>query len=145
LESWLAAKKPSISAASYTVYLQIVREFLAHLGEKGSARALETITELDIQGFIDAIRASGRSSTTINKIRAALSSPFAKALRVGRIPYNPVSGTSAEKPDAVRKETFSPAQIAALLKVASPDWRGAILFAYSTGGEAWRYSQSPLV
>ena len=132
LESWLTAKKPGISAASYGIYSQIVREFLAHLGEKGSARKLETITELDIQSFIDAIRASGRSATTINKIRSALSSPFAKALKTGRIPFNPVAGTSAEKSDAVRKGTFSPEQIAALLKVAPADWQGAILFAYST-------------
>ena len=129
------------------VYSQVVREFLAHLGEKGSARKLETITELDIQSFIEAIRASGRSATTINKIRSALSSPFAKALKAGRIPFNPVAGTSAEKSDAVRKGTFSPEQIVALLKVAPADWQGAILFAYSTAarlatppvsnGQAW--------
>ena len=134
LENWLAAKKPAVSAASFAIYTQTIREFLGHLGEEGSARALETITELDIQGFIDAIRSSGRSATTINKLRAVLSSPFAKAHKVGRISFNPVAaGTSAEKPDAARKETFSAEQIVALLAVAPADWQGAILFAYSTG------------
>lgn len=133
LESRLASKKPAITASSYTVYSQAVREFQEHLGEKGPSRRLESISELDVQGFIDAIRASGRSAITINKLRAALSSPFEKARRVGRIPYNPVAGTSAEKSDAARKETFSPLQIAALLKVADSDWQGAILFAYNTG------------
>jgi integrase len=133
LESWLASKKPAITASSYTVYSQAVREFLGHLEEKGASRRLESISELDVQGFIDAIRASGRSAVTINKLRAALSSPFEKARRVGRIPYNPVAGTSAEKSDTARKETFSASQIAALLRVADFDWQGAILFAYSTG------------
>jgi len=133
LKNWLASKKPSLSPSSYSVYSQTVREFLSYLGEKGASRRLETISEIDIQGFIEGIRASGRSAVTINKIRACLSTPFAKALKVGRIPYNPVSGTCAEKSDAKPKETFSAAQIAALLKVADPDWQGAILFAYNTG------------
>jgi integrase len=133
LENWLASKKASVSAASHKVYGQVVGEFLEHLGTKGAGRDLETISELDVQGFLDAVRASGRSATTINKLRAMLSAPFAQALRVGRIPYNPVSGTSAAKSDATRKGTFSPEQIVALLRIAPADWQGAILFSYSTG------------
>jgi integrase len=62
-----------------------------------------------------------------------LSAPFEKARRTGKIRYNPIAGTSPEKGETLHKETFRPEQIAALLKVADPEWRGAILFAYNTG------------
>jgi integrase len=133
LESWLASKKANVSAASHKVYSQVVGEFLEHLGAKGAGRDLETISEIDVQGFLDAIRASGRSATTINKLRATLSTPFAQALRTGRISYNPVAATSSVKPDATRKGIFSPEQIGALLRAAPVDWQGAILFSFSTG------------
>jgi integrase len=133
LESWLASKKANVSAASHKVYSQVVGEFFEHLGAKGAGRDLETISEIDVQGFLDAIRASGRSATTINKLRAMLSTPFAQALRAGRISYNPVAATSSAKPDATRKGIFSPEQIVALLRVAPADWRGAVLFSFTTG------------
>jgi integrase len=134
LESWLESKRAGVTAGSHLAYSQSIREFLDYLGPKGGNRTLQSITERDIEGFIAQLRKEGRSSVTINKlVRKFLSVPFEKARRTGKIRYNPVAGTSPEKTDAAPKETFSGAQVAALLEVASDDWQGAILFAYSTG------------
>lgn len=134
LEDWLGSKEGKISPASALAYRQTVREFLGYLGEKGSRRRLESISERDIEGFISVLRKDGRSPSTINKIvRKYLSAPFEKARSVGKIKYNPVRGTSPEKTTPAPKETFTGEQIAALLHVATPDWQGAILFAYGTG------------
>jgi integrase len=134
LADWLASKEGKISRSSSLAYSQTVREFLEYLGEEGTRRRLESITERDIEGFISVLRKDGRSPSTINKIvRKYLSAPFEKARAVGKIKYNPVRGTSPEKTTSTPKETFTGEQISALLSVASPDWQGAILFAYGTG------------
>jgi integrase len=133
LADWLTSKEGKISPSSSLAYGQTVREFLQYLGDGGSRR-LESITERDIEGFIAGLRKDGRSPATINKIvRKYLSAPFEKARAIGKIKYNPVRGTSPEKTTSAPKETFTGEQIAALLTVASPDWQGAILFAYGTG------------
>jgi integrase len=134
LSDWLEAREGQLAGATLAGYAQAAHEFLEYLGPKGAAQRLEAITEADIEGFIGVLRRSGRSASTINKlVRKYLSAPFEKARRTGKIRYNPIAGTSPEKVDALEKETFRGEQIAALLKVASPDWQGAILFSYNTG------------
>jgi integrase len=133
LESWLASKEGS-APTTFRAYQQAVAEFLEYLGAHGSARRIESITERDIEGFIRLLRKEGRAPSTINKLRKYISQPFEKALRLGKIKYNPVAATSPEKSDSTStKETFSSAQVIALLAVADADWQGAILFAYGTG------------
>jgi hypothetical protein len=100
MEKWLEGKKPSLAPTSFASYSQTIREFLEHLGENGASRKLDSITEIDIQGFLESLRQSGRAPATINKLRAFLSSPFEKARKVGRISFNPVQGTNSEKSDA---------------------------------------------
>jgi integrase len=134
LEEWLSSKEGQVTGSTWAAYSQAIWEFLEYLGPKGQARKLETITEADIEGFVRLLRSDGRSASTINKlVRKYLSAPFEKARKTGKISYNPIAGTSPEKAAASTKGTFSGEQIAALLKVASPDWQGAILFAYNTG------------
>jgi integrase len=134
LSSWLESKQASVSPASFLAYSQAVREFLEYLGPKGGNRTLVSITERDIEGFITQLRTEGRSASTINKlVRKYLSGPFEKARATGKIRYNPIRGTSPEKTELAPKETFTGRQVTALLEVASEDWQGAILFAYSTG------------
>src|SRR5262249_51415688 len=80
------------------------------------------------------LRSTGRSPRTINKIvRLYLSTAFEKARVTGKIRYNPIRATRAEREESRPKATFTPVQVAQLLEHASPDWQGAILFAYNTG------------
>jgi integrase len=135
LEDWLAAKEVSAKAVSVKAYAVAINEFLRFLGPSASQRRLESISETDIEGFVAHLVESGRSAVTVNKLaRKYLSSPFEKARRTGKIKYNPVHGTAPLKTEAkTTKETFSAAQVIALLEVAPNDWQGAILFAYGSG------------
>jgi integrase len=133
LDSWLASKEGK-APTTFMAYRQATTEFLEYLGPHGSGRRLESLSERDVEGFIRLLRKEGRSPSTINKFRRYLSQPLEKALKLGKIKYNPVAATSPEKPDSTStKETFSSAQVVALLAVADNDWKGIILFAYGTG------------
>jgi uncharacterized protein YidB (DUF937 family) len=58
-DDWLAGKR-KLSKASRLGYEQAVREFNASLGVRQNA-AIETITERDIDGFVDHLHKDGRS------------------------------------------------------------------------------------
>jgi integrase len=133
LEDWLKGKR-KISKASRVAYEQAVREFLEFLGLRANA-PIESITEKDINAFVDHLRKDGRSATTINKlVRQYLSGAFEKARKLGKIKYNPVAATDALPNDSSVKDVFSALQVARLVKAAKgTDWEGAILLAYGTG------------
>ena len=77
LESWLASKK-NLAPATFVAYQQTVTEFVEYLGPHGGARRLESITERDIEGFIQLVRRDGRAPGTINKLRKYVSQAFRK-------------------------------------------------------------------
>jgi integrase len=133
LDEWLASKE-SLTPNTRAGYEQVTREFLGYLGEGGAHRRLESITEADIRGFIGVLRESGRSPATINKlVRKYLSCAFTKALRRGLIRFNPIAATEPEKADTARRDTFTSDQVVRLVNAAKGDWKGAILFAWTTG------------
>jgi integrase len=133
LNEWLAGKT-EVSAATKLGYTQVVREFLAYLGPRRSKRRLESITEADIRGFVALLESEGRSSGTITKlVRKYLSMAFEKARLTGRIKFNPVRAIDPKKVDVSVRDTFTPEQVAALLRHADSDWQGAILIGFTTG------------
>jgi len=132
LEGWLKGKR-NISQASRLGYEQAVREFLEFLGVRANA-PIESITEKDIDVFVDHMRQDGRSAGTVNKlVRKYLSGAFEKARKLGKIRYNPVGATDPLPNDSTVKDPFSAEEVARLLQVAEGDWKGAILLAYGTG------------
>ena len=133
LELWLKGKR-NISQATRAGYEQAVREFLAFLGLRANA-PIESITEKDIDAFVDHLRKDGRSAVTVNKlVRLYLSGAFEKARKLGKIKYNPVAATDPLQKDSNSKDVFSAEQVARLVKAAEgSDWEGAILLAYGTG------------
>lgn len=134
LEDWLKTKQEK-SEATRKAYAQAVRDFLAYLGPQGCHRRLESITEVDIRGFAEHLKSGARSPGTVNTIvRKHLSGPFEKARKLGKIKYNPIAATDALKHEQVAKDTFTPQQVAKLVKATQgTDWEGAILLAYGTG------------
>jgi integrase len=133
LDEWLASKE-SLTPNTRAAYEQVSREFLDYLGTSGTHRRLESITEADIRGFIQLLRESGRAPATINKlVRKYLSAAFTKALRRGLIRVNPVSDIKPEKSDTASRDTFTPEQVVRLLAVAEGDWKGAIIYAWTSG------------
>ncbi|HEY5777733.1 MAG TPA: hypothetical protein VIT00_03295, partial [Terrimicrobiaceae bacterium] len=81
-------------------YIQIVRQFLAHLGRKAEARIF-TLTTQDIEGYRDARLSSGISPQGVAFELKIIKSVISRAMKAGRIERNPVvdvelpSGTSA--------------------------------------------------
>ena len=89
----IGSAKRNISPASRLGYEQSVREFLEFMGTRQNG-PLESISERDIDGFIDHLTAGGRGAGTINKlVRKYLSGAFEKARKLGKIKYNPVMAT----------------------------------------------------
>jgi integrase len=135
LKRWLESKR-NISQASRIGYQQALREFLEFLGTARSNAALDSITEKDIEAFVDHLRKDGRSAGTINKlVRKYLSGAFEKARKLGKIGYNPIAATDPLQHEGIVKERFLPEQVSQLVAAAKtdPDWQGAILFAYGSG------------
>ena len=132
MRDWLEGKR-KIAPATRIAYEQAVREFLEFLGT-GQNRKLETITEKDIDGFVNHLLAEGRSPNTVNKlVRKFLSGPFEKARKLGKLRYNPIHGTDPLEQEEHVKEVFSVEQVSRLVSTADNDWKGAILLAYGTG------------
>jgi integrase len=104
----------------------------ANAGERVVSKS---ITTADVEGFVRLLRTDGRSASTINKVvRKNLAAPFEKARKIGKIRFNPVMATSPERTEVLAKHTFTGEQVAALLAAADDDdWKGLILFAYTTG------------
>jgi integrase len=131
-KDWLGGKR-KLSKASRLGYEQAVREFLGFLGMRQNV-PIESITERDIDGFVDHLLKDGRSASTVNKlVRKYLSGAFEKARKLGKIRYNPVAATDPLPSDSTVKDVFSAGQVAKLVKAAKGDWCGAILLAYGSG------------
>lgn len=107
ISDWLAGKR-KVSKATREGYEQAAREFLEFLGPRQNT-AIESITERDIDGFVDHLLTDGRAASTINKlVRKYLSGAFEKARKLGKIKYNPVAATDPLKNDSVTKDTSAP-------------------------------------
>jgi len=132
LADWLSSKR-NISPASRLGYEQAVREFLEYMGSRQNG-PLESISERDIDGFIDHLTAGGRGAGTINKlVRKYLSGAFEKARKLGKIKYNPVMATDPLEHKGIVKERFTPEQVGRLVAAADRDWAGMVLFGYGSG------------
>ena len=129
---WLKGKR--VKKSSRGGYEQAAREFLEFMGRK-ALLPIDSVTEDDINKFVDHLRSDGRSVSTVNKIvRKYVSMAFEKARKLGKIKYNPVMATDPLKGDTVAKDVFSPEQVARLITAAKgTDWEGLILFAYGSG------------
>jgi len=131
LSDWLVTKH-NVSPTSLRQYRFAISGFLSYLTQP--RKLLEQVTERDIAGFMASLKAQGRTASTLNRIRQNLSTPFERARKIGLIRANPVALTQAEKVDHIRRETFSPEDVARLVKAsAGTDWEGLVLLGYGSG------------
>jgi len=131
--SWLAGKEQVRAGGTHERYAHVVETFLAHLGRRAQLN-LQHISPKDISSFRDKEREAGKSAKTCNLAVKTISAALNAALRQGYIPINPALALETLKHKAAEKGTFTSGQVEDLLSAASsPDWRGAILFAYYTG------------
>ena len=132
LNHWLSSKEEVRSKSTAIRYKSVVDDFLKFLGKK-SANNLTLLTSKDVHNFRSSLKKSGLGNTTCNFEVKAIRNSLNAAMRQGIIPTNPAAAIeSLPKEESVR-QPFTPVQIKAMLKVASNDWRIAILFGFYTG------------
>jgi integrase len=133
LNEWVDSRKATISPRTLMKYKQIRDDFLESLGHKKTAK-LDSIGQSDFVGFRDKLLKEGLAPQTVNQtVRKVLSTPFSLAWKQGLIPANPLAGMPPLKSVPFKKGVFDPEEVARMIEVASPDWKGAILTAYYTG------------
>jgi integrase len=131
LTDWLSTKH-NVSPSSLRQYRFAISRFLSYLSQP--RKLLEQVTERDCAAFLASLKAEGRTANTLNRIRKNLATPFERARKLGLIRFNPVALTQPEKTDHLRREIFSPEDVARLLKAAAgTDWEGLILLGYGSG------------
>ena len=129
---WCAGKADTKSAATAERYRQVAREFLESLGSRAKL-SLAHITPKDIRAYRDAELAAGKSPKTANLSVKIVSAAFNAALRQGYITSNPCTALEGLPEETAERSSFTPAQVARLVRAAEGDWKGAILLAYYTG------------
>jgi integrase len=134
LEQWLQSKEGANAPRTLTRYKEAVSAFLAFLGPVADGK-LSMITQEHVISVRRQLRERGKSPATINLTLRVITIPLRQAARRGLIAHNPLADISPLIERGQKsKGTFTPQQVRDLLSVATPDWRGAILCAYSTGG-----------
>ena len=114
-----------------------------HLGPRAGL-PLRAVTPKDVRSFRDAERRLGKSSVTANLAHKIVASALGAAVKMGYMATNPASAVDylPTHEAKAQKGTFTPEEIAALLKAApSDDWRGVILLGAFAGmrlGDALR-------
>ena len=139
LSEWEKIKAGSASKSTMLRYSLVMRDFKKSLGERAKA-PLASITAGDITKFRDTQRSEGRAVSTCNlNARKNLSVPFEAARKLGYISVNPVSGVDLLKEEGQKKkkrsfkEPFAPGEVAALVRHAKDEWKGAIILGATTG------------
>jgi integrase len=131
---WLTAKQGTVSDATSERYKQALEAFLEFLGERAE-RPMELLQSRNIIDYRNRLRAKGVSPPTVNLLVSKIvSAPLRAAARQGIIERNPAAGIQRLLDRGKqRKLPFSIEETRKLLAVASEEWRGMILCAYSTG------------
>lgn len=108
-------------------YRQVVDDFLSYLGKNRERARVGSITESDVQGFIDAELKSGKAKTTVAISLKVLRIPFNRALKSGDILRNPVTRLDMPDGNAQERKAFSWDQTKSLIAAADGDWQTAIM------------------
>src|SRR5258708_5067554 len=136
LSEWLESKN-SVSPQLAKRYLFACTKFLEFLGTGAERKFLDGVGEPDIRRFAAHLKSEGRCGATVNRIiRIDLGGAFNRAVKLGKIHFNPINALEPQKDEdrVSRRKTFTPEQVARLIKTShGTDWEGAIRFGYTTG------------
>lgn len=148
-EGWLADKEKAKAGATAKRYVTIIRAFLASLGKRADAN-LATIGPTDVRAFRDGEAKAGKAARTCNFSVKVIGACLNSARRLGYIDTNPTHAVESMREAPGGRRGFSPEQIEAMIRAASPDWGGAIRVAYFAGlrlqdiaGLRWRNVDLP--
>lgn len=95
-------------------------------------RSLDTITTAEIERFLHGLM-DGRTPATVNRYRDQLSGMFKRALRLGLVPANPVTGIPKLRESSGRVVYLMPEDETALRDALPPILRPMMTVAVNTG------------
>ena len=129
---WLDIKEQVRSGKTMDRYRQVVRDFTASLGNRADL-GLAHITPKDVLTYRNSITQVGKTARTANLSVKVVSAAFNAAVRQLIIQSNPATAVETLPVKMEEKGTFTPPQVAKLVRAADAEWRGAILLGYYTG------------
>ena len=130
---WLNGRSTATAPATHEKYASVVTRFITFLPENRRSSSVASISIGEIERFRNAEIKSGKTSSTVNTEIVILRALFNHARRQGIATNNPAEGVELMPGDGEERVPFSDQQIRDLLNVASPEWRGMILFGAYAG------------
>jgi len=132
-DNWLARVRSTRAANTAVRYSKPVGDFLEFLGKRAE-NDIRSITNKDVQAFIDAEAAAGKSSKTCSIGAKVLRSAFNVALRAGAIERNPAGMIDVAEVVSEEREPFTSGELEALLAASEgTDWHTAVLLGALAG------------
>jgi integrase len=131
-DEWCEEKSKSRTPATAERYRQVARDFVLSLGPRARL-PLEHMTAKDIRGYRDGVLKNGVSNASANLAVKIVSMAFHKALRHGKLKFNPCRELDTLGEESAEREPFTREQICKLIQAADGDWRPTILMAFYTG------------
>ena len=132
-KDWLSMKEASKAEGTAANYEYIVRQFLAHLGDRATARPLTSLAPRQVQGFIDARAKSGLSASTVQASGKLIRTVLNRARRQGLVAVNVAEAVDLPKADTVERGSFTPGEVKLMVDAAEGEWKTLITLAYYTG------------
>ena len=132
LKQWLDTKE---NRGTRLRYEHTIDGFLESLGDKRN-KPIAAVSHKDVLKYLDARKDTGIAARTLTSDAKSLNIPFNQARRLGFTVGNPVEKALALRPlggASQERDNFTPEQVAALIKAASPDWKTMIMLAFYTG------------
>ncbi len=128
---WLGRKGLETAAATFKSYKHTVEAFVAFLGNAAN-QPMQYVTPTQVSAWRDA-GAKRTSALTVNNRLKILRVFFQSAWRDGLIQDNPAAKVGTLKTESAARRPFTLKELKAMLRVASPEWRGMILAGLYTG------------
>jgi integrase len=132
LAEWLDLKEQRRAGKTMDRYRQVIRDFIVSLGSRANL-ALSHVTPKDFLTYRNSITKAGKTARTANLSVKVVSAAFNGAVRQHIIESNPATALESLPVNSEEKGTFTPVQVAKLVRAAEGDWRAAILLGYYTG------------
>jgi len=126
LTNWLTAKKGTTSPGTQRIYGDAINAFLSHLGNK-RALSLAGVDKRHFISFREVLTTQGKANKTINLIFSVLRAALNDARREQKLTTNPAEALRALPANSGERQRFTTEQIAAILKTADDEWKGATL------------------
>jgi integrase len=133
LREWLQGKKATKAEGTFLKYENSINGFLVSLGNRAKLN-VNQIAPREILRWRDAQSAEGKNPSTANDHVKIVRMAFTSARRQGYITHNPAEAVEMLPEDAdSARHPFTVEQVAAILRAATGDWRGAVMVALYTG------------